>query len=189
MVILIDSPAKYPKEPAPHQIAWQKLQKDWKSVPTDGTSQSIGSRLASSCSIIWWVLTKELRRLGLSFIESILRDPGRLSSRLDELGMPLHWTLVERLYAHAVDFYRLRPLDSRGILFPADPKDERPFRTLGASLGWDNFFTGGLEIIQVTGDHVTMMQPGPHNLMLAQEMTKFLNRSCVRTADPRGREH
>jgi thioesterase domain-containing protein len=179
MVILIDSPAQYPNEPAPHQIAWQKLQQDWQRSLPDRTTHSIASRLRSSSFIVCWMLAKEIRRLGLRSIETMLQDPGRLTSRVDEVGMPLHWRLIERLYAKAVESYRLRCVNSRGVLFLADSKDERPFRDLGRSLGWDNLFSGGLDVIQATGDHVTMMQPGPDIRVLAQKITQLLNRSWI----------
>ncbi len=178
MVILLDTSARYP---APHQVAWQKLHKDWKRAPnprsTDRASQSIVCRLGSSLSIIRWALTKEMRGLGRRFVRW-LRDPGVIPTRLDELGIPLHEALIGRLNAGALRFYRLRRLDCHGVLFRADPRDERPARALDGSLGWDNLFSRGLEIIPVTGDHVAMVRQPPHDLTLGREMSKLLNRSC-----------
>src|SRR5262249_5262547 len=83
LVMLLDAPAKYP---SPHHIAWQHLQKDWGGVPkfhlTDPTSQSIGSRLGSSWSIIRWLLKKEMGELW----RRVLRNPGELTTKLDDLG-------------------------------------------------------------------------------------------------------
>ena len=65
MVILLDTQAKYP---APHQVAWQKLQKDWtrelNQRSTDRTSQTIASRLGGSWSIIQWMLAKGNEAVG-----------------------------------------------------------------------------------------------------------------------------
>ena len=178
MVILLDTQAKYP---TPHQVAWQRLQKDWRRAPhlplTDRTSQSIASRLGSSWSIIRWMLVMEMRGL----VRRVLRDPGELTTRLDDLGMPWPWELIERVYSNALRSYRLRCLDCRGFLFRADPWDERPARTLDGSLGWDNLFGGGLEIIQMTGDHFTMMRQEPHDLTLARAMSKLLDRCAKQT--------
>jgi thioesterase domain-containing protein len=183
MVILLDAPAKYP---APHQVAWQILQKDWKRAPkcsTDRTSQSIASRLASSWSIIGWMIIKELRRFGRWFLQAVLQDPGALTPKLDDLGRPLHWGLIERLYANAARSYRLRCLDARGVLFRAEPRDDRVARALGDSLGWDNLFSRGLEIIEISGDHVTMMRRAPHILTLARGISELLDRLCTKSSD------
>ena len=181
MVILLDAPAKYPKDLTPHEIAQQKLEEVWKpksdQCSMDRTSQSTGSRLRSSLSIAGWMLVKEIRAIGYRFITTVLRDPGQLTSKTDEMGIPLHWRLVERLYENALESHHLRPLDCRGILFRADPnEDERAFRVLGHGLGWDNTFIKGLEIIQVTGNHFTMMDQEAHTLTLAKEIRKLLQR-------------
>jgi thioesterase domain-containing protein len=181
MVILLDAAATYP---APHQVAWQELQKDWKRAPK---RRSIASRLGSPLSIIRWMLVKEMRRLGRRFLQVVLRDLDELTGRLDDMGMPLHWGLVERVYMNAVRSYRLRRLDCRGILFRADPKDERPARSLDGSLGWDNLFSRGLEIIEVPGDHMTTMLREPYNLTLARGMNELLDRHFTRPSDELGR--
>jgi thioesterase domain-containing protein len=169
MVILLDAPAQYP---APHQLAWQQLQNDWGRAPlTDRTSRSIGSRLRCSWSIIWWLLKKKMGQLR----RGLLRDRGKLTTRLDDLGVPWHVGIRDRLYSNALRTYRLRCLDCSGVLFRAD-SDEEPVQLLDGSLGWDNLFGRGLEIIQVTGNHLTMMQQKPHDLTLAQAMDKLLAR-------------
>lgn len=82
--------------------------------------------------------------------------------------------MVERVYPNAVRNYKLRCLDAHGVLFRADPREDRPARAIEGQLGWDNLFCRGLEVIQMTGDHLTMMQ-NPHSLALAHEMSKVLN--------------
>ena len=133
MVILLDTSATYP---APHQVAWQKLQKDWMRGPnprsTDRTSQSIASRLGSSWSIIRWMLVKEMKRLGSRSIRWVRRDQGAISTRLDQLGVPLHEALIGRLNAGGLRSYRLRRLDCRGALFSGRSKG----RETCPSLGW-----------------------------------------------------
>jgi thioesterase domain-containing protein len=183
MVILLDAQAKYP---APHQIAWQMLQNAWKRAPkclTAQTSQSIASRLARSWSIISWMLAKELRRFGRWFLQAVLQDPGALTPKFDDLGRPLNWGLIERLYANASRAYRLRYLDARGVLFRAEPTDDRVAQALGDSLGWNNLFSRGLEIVEVAGDHVTMMRRQPHVRALARGISEMLDRVCTKSSD------
>ena len=179
--MLLDAPAKYP---TPYQVAWQKLKQDWMRAPsrysTGGMTQSIASRLGSSWSIIEWMVVKEMKLLGRSFMRHVLRDAGGISMKVDEMGTPFDLASIDRIYANALKSYRLRRLDCRGILFRADPmEDERPARTLDGSLGWDDLFTDGFEIIQVTGDHLTMLRQEQHILKLAREMGNVLNQSCA----------
>ena len=96
----------------------------------------------------------------------------------DEMGIPLHWRLVERLYENALASHRLRPVDCRAILFRAAPtEDERAFRVFpGDGLGWENTFIKGLEIIHVTGSHFTMVEGEASEL--ARELIKLLRRFC-----------
>ena len=184
MVILLDAQAKYP---APRQVAWQILQKDWKRAPkcsTGRTSQSIASRLASSWSIIGWMLVKEFRGFGRWFLRAVLQDPGALTPKLDDLGRPLHWGLIERLYANAARSYRLRCLDGRGVLFRAESRDDGVARALGDSLGWDSLFSRGLEIVEIPGDHVTMMRREPHTQTLARRISELTDRLCAKSSEP-----
>jgi thioesterase domain-containing protein len=177
MVILLDAQAKYP---APHEVAWQKLQNDWKPElsqrSTDRASQTIASRLGGSWSILQWMLANEMKRLGRRILQTTTGDLGPLTPRFDDLGVPLHWALVERLYSNALKTYRLRCLDCHGALFRADPRTEGPARALDGSLGWGKLFSRGLEIIEVIGDHGTMLEK-PHSLVLAGAMSELMNRS------------
>jgi thioesterase domain-containing protein len=176
LVMLLDSRAKYP---SPHQVAWEKLKKDWKplanSHETDGTARMLSSRIVSFWFLCRWMLVRELKLLWHRFKQAVLGDLGSLTAKWDDLGMPLHWAWVERIYSYVVKDYRLQCLDCRGVLFRADSKEDKPARDLDGSLGWENLFSKGLEIIQMTGDHVTMMQK-PHSIALAREMSKVLSR-------------
>jgi thioesterase domain-containing protein len=178
IVILLDAQAAYPSA---HQVAYQTLRKVWKRSPsqcaTDRLSTPIVSRLRSSRSIVQWMLVRQVRALGRSFARLMLRDPEVLTANLDDRGRPVHWETIERLYENAENCYRLRPLDCRGVLLRADPEDDRPIRIFDGSLGWGNLFNSGLDIIQVTGDHFTMMWREPHIHTLAREMSLVLDRS------------
>jgi thioesterase domain-containing protein len=172
MVMLLDTETT---DLAPHQVAWQLLQKDWGRAPdlclTDRTSRSIASRLRSSWSIIRWMLVKEMRGLG----RRIVRDRGVLTTKLDDLGIPWHWGLLKLVFSNVLRSYRMRCLDCRGFLFRSESEDESPGRTLDDSLGWSNLFKKGLEIVQVTGNHETITR-APHDRTLARAMSEILDR-------------
>jgi len=119
------------------------------------------------------MLVNEMKRLGPGFLEVVLRDPGKLTTSFDEEGLPWRWPLLSRLYSNALRSYQARCLDCRGVFFRADP--ESP---VDGSLDWDNLFSRGLEIIQVSGGHTAIMQQ-PHTITLAREMSKVLDRFRV----------
>ena len=182
-LILLDAPAQHPKDLMPHELAWRKLRDVWTSDARKrarpASPQSFAGRLASSCSILSWMIVKQLGGVANFLITTVLRDPGQLTSKTDAAGIPLHWRLVERLYENTLGHYRIRPLNCRGILFrPAPDEDDRAFRMLGDNLGWDDAFVGGLEVIEVTGTHFTMMDQEEHTRTLARAINKMLGRPC-----------
>jgi hypothetical protein len=138
-------------------VAWEKLKKEW-GLTRHRLTRIVFPHSKEFLSLLRWVLVRELKLLWGRFKQSALGDTGALTSRCDEMGAPLHWALVERIYSNAVKDYHLHRLDSRGVLFRADPLEERPARALDETLGWKDLFGKGLEIISVSGDHLTMME-------------------------------
>jgi thioesterase domain-containing protein len=178
LVMLLDAPAEYP---LPHWIAWKNLRDTWMPNASEH-SASNASRFAVTLSIVRWTLAVTGRFLKRRFVESALRDPGELTTKLDTLGRPMHWPLINRLYDNSLRSYRLRRLDCRGVLFRADRSEDCPSANVDYSLGWSDLFGKGLDIIQVTGDHYTMMREHPHDQNLAREMSAALDRHCAKPA-------
>jgi thioesterase domain-containing protein len=176
LVMVLDAPAEYP---APYKIAWNNLRETWMPSASERVA-SIASRFAVSLSIARWALAVAGRFLKRRFVESVWRDPGELTTKLDTLGRPMHWPLIERLYDNSLRSYRVRRLDCRGVLFRADRTEDCPSSNVDYSLGWADLFGKGLEIIQVTGDHFTMMREHPHDQNLAREMSDALDRHCTK---------
>jgi thioesterase domain-containing protein len=176
LVMLLDAPAEYP---LPHKIAWKNLRDTWMQGKRERAA-SIASRFAVSLSIVRWTLAVTGRFLKRRFVESALRDPGELTTKLDTLGRPMHWPLINRLYDNSLRSYKLRRLDCRGVLFRADRSEDCPSANVDYSLGWADLFGKGLDIIQVTGDHYTMMREHPHDQNLAREMSDALDRHCTK---------
>lgn len=179
MVMLLDAPAQYP---APHHVARQKLREVWARSPQRVSSgrrpPSIVARLAGSGAILQWTLFWTWSNLKGQFLHWVLRDAGKLTTKLDALGRPMHWRLVERVYANSLRAYGLRPLDCRGAIFRADRAEDCPGGVVDYSLGWSGLFGDGLEIVQVTGDHMSMMRESPHDRNLADEICDLLERFC-----------
>jgi thioesterase domain-containing protein len=180
MVILLDAPAQYPAAP---QVAWQKLREVWKRtarpIASDRTSPSLLSRLQSTGSILQWTFYEAAKTLKGRLLHWAIRDPGKLTIKLDTLGRPLHWQLIERVYANSLRSYELHPLDCRGAVFRADRADDCPGGDVDDSLGWGNLFRKGLQVVQVTGNHISMMRQPPHDHGLARDISDLLDRFCA----------
>jgi thioesterase domain-containing protein len=134
-------------------------------------------RLKTSCFIAWWYLKQEKSRLRL-WLDLPLADPRQMTAMLDEKGIPLHWGLLERLYAKLEATYQPRRLDSRGIVFRTEFLDDRQsVRATDNGLGWSGLFTGGVEVIPVVGDHLSLIRE--HNESLGRKIHDVLQRHAL----------
>ena len=95
---------------------------------------------------------------------------------LDEEGVPVDWELIWRLHENVLRKYRPERTDIKGVLFRADPADETIDGLLGRNLGWAGIFGSGLEVVSVTGDHLSMIWSTEHNAALAKSMNAALKR-------------
>jgi aspartate racemase len=86
------------------------------------------------------------------------------------------WSIIERIYRHAGRSYHPQVLASRGMLFVSkDDWQSNAFRQIDISLGASRFFAGGVEVLDVPGDHVTVLDE-PNLPQLAQCFQEGLER-------------
>ena len=69
---------------------------------------------------------------------------------------PEAWQFIDRIWKYSLKHYRPRPLASRGILLRAQDSIYNEVHNYDGCLGWRRLFAGGLEIIEVPGDHLSM---------------------------------
>jgi len=178
-VLLLDAPAEYPVW---YKSAWQSLRQVW-------TRASTTARLKTTFAIGRWSFFEAGKVVKHSLLEMMMHVPGKLTTKLDTSGQPMQWHTIERLYANSLRSYRLRRLDIRGVVFRADRAEDCPSPMPDRSLGWSNLFGKGLEIVQMSGGHETMMRESPHDLRLACEMSSVLDRSSGKPAQTNGAKH
>jgi thioesterase domain-containing protein len=174
-VLLLDAPAEYPTW---YKSAWQNLRQVWTQSPT--------AKLPMTFAIARWSFFEAGKIVKRSLLEMMMRVPGKLTTKLDTLGRPMQWHTIERLYANSLRAYQLRRLDARGVVFRADRAEDCPSSMPDNSLGWSNLFGKGLEIVQVTGGHETMMRESPHDLRLACEMSSALDQPSGKPTQSNG---
>jgi thioesterase domain-containing protein len=96
------------------------------------------------------------------------------SGYFDEEGQPTDTLVINRLALRMARLWRPQPLDAAGVLIRADNLvDMLPGTDPGG--GWDGLFGGGFEVIQTTGDHLSMMTD-QHAVALARQMEAVLDR-------------
>lgn len=99
----------------------------------------------------------------LTLVRVILAPFGRARRMLDAMrvrlaraaGRPLPHALryreIERVHYHALTTFRPQPFDGHAVLFRASAQ---PFCKSGhESLGWSGYLLGGVEVIDMPGDH------------------------------------
>jgi thioesterase domain-containing protein len=175
-VMLLDCPPDYPVW---HLAGRRALGQIW-NLRASGTSQSFAEKLKTSGQVIRWTLVAAAKAAKQSFLWHAMGDPGLLTTKLDTLGRPLHWRLIERLYDHSLRNYRLRALDSHGMLFRADRAEDCPSPAVDESLGWSELFADGFDIVPTTGDHKSMVEQSPHDQNLARDISNALDQSYAK---------
>jgi hypothetical protein len=166
--------------PSWYSAAWKSLRETWRRASQTDTPQSLAAKLANSWSVGWWSLFEVAKLAKQKLLVTVLADQGKLTTKLDSLGRPLHWQLIERLYANSLRNYQLRKLSAHGVIFRADRAEDCPTPAPDHALGWSALFGDGLNVVQMTGGHKTMIQQSPHDLRLASEMTHALDQSYAR---------
>ena len=95
----------------------------------------------------------------------------------DDFNLQIPWAIIARIYRHALDHYRPGPLASRGILFISqDDWMSNAFRPKDNSLGARRVFGGGVTVVDVPGNHVTVLHES-HLPALAEHYNRHLRSS------------
>lgn len=143
------------------QPAWWWTKKTW-------LREHLGKLLQLGPLYLW--------RKGRTKIE---REKADLAARIDlarrnDFNAMLPMSVVNRINDHAESNYRPKPLASRGLLFLSeDDWLSKAYRPLDDSLGASRLFTGGVEVINVPGNHATVLDEA-YLATLARHFNKCL---------------
>jgi thioesterase domain-containing protein/acyl carrier protein len=97
-------------------------------------------------------------------------------SQFSEINRPVGdvpWEIWEKIYVKAGGTYRYRPLASRGVLFRTQHSDQAHLYRVHADLGWSGVFKEGFEMVEVPGDHFSLLKE-PEVLTLAKRFKECL---------------
>jgi thioesterase domain-containing protein len=137
---------------------WHSLLWIWRGAATQTANEPrsidrFSARLRNSWHLLQWLLLwtpQSLKR-------RLLPHSTQLSGFFDDQGMPIDQEEMARLACMAVRSWHPRPIDALGVLFRAKLRREEILPGHDFTNGWSDLFAGGLEIVQVTGDHISMV--------------------------------
>jgi thioesterase domain-containing protein len=119
--------------------------------------------------LVAWYAIKELQ----SNLRRLL-GKSRPTVILDESGVPIAWEVIKRLYDNIMKTYQPPQTSLRGVLFRAGHENEVIDGILGEDNGWDGVFGGGLKVVPITGNHLSMIRSNEHKKTLAEAVKESL---------------
>lgn len=122
------------------------------------------------CALLAWYAIKEaqttLRRLLGKSKPTVI---------LDESGVPIEWEVIKRLYDNIMKTYQPPRTSLRGVLFRAGHENEVIDGILGEDNGWAGVFGGGLTVMPIAGNHLSMIRSNEHKKTLAEAVKEYLS--------------
>jgi thioesterase domain-containing protein len=94
---------------------------------------------------------------------------------VDEEGVPVNVAVMVRLSRIIGKSFHPRPLDASGTLIRAEFSGREMLPGLDFTNGWRDLFARGLEIVQATGDHVSMLDD-ENSAAWARQINEALDR-------------
>ena len=152
-VALIDAFAWSAQTRASARRSWHWI---WRRFEANDCSQSplvyrLLELIANSCRLCLWLITQ------LPLVIKSRLPSADLSGMADSVGTPIENSVYQNLVRLIGESFSPRPLYARGVLFKAEFPAEALFPGHDVGNGWGKLFSDGLEIIQETGNHLTML--------------------------------
>jgi amino acid adenylation domain-containing protein len=169
--------------------AWQSLLSIWHGATTPTSNDgSYMDRLSATLSDTWCLVKWTAPRIP-GMVESVFdivmshltltrKEPTSApEGYFDEEGMPIDKSEVNKLAYAAGRLWRPQPLDTAGVLIRANSAADILPGNDHAN-GWDGLFMQGLEIVETTGDHSSMLTE-ENGAALARQLNSTLVRYDV----------
>jgi thioesterase domain-containing protein len=114
--------------------------------------EHVGNLLRKGPGYLW---QKGARRIWLEKKELMARIDLTLSQ---DFNLHVPWTVIERIYRQAMRGYRPQPLSCRAkLLVSQEDWMAKAYRRMDHTLGAGRYFSGGVEVREVPGNHVTIL--------------------------------
>jgi thioesterase domain-containing protein len=160
----------------------QSLHRIWRGAANgSGSDTSHLARLRKILGNSWrlfaWLAARipQMLKDRLHSVKSRFSPDARPSGYLDKEGIPIDQAAIDRFARIAGSAWRPRPLDALGVLFRAKVNSNASLPGYDLSNGWGELFDRGLEIVEASGDHISMVTDA--NLpALARQINSVLDR-------------
>ena len=161
---------------------WQSLRRIWRGA-ANGTYGDpsylarLTASLANSWPVLLWLMTQVLQKIKgrLYAVKNRVPPEDHPSGLFDKEGRPLDQVTVDRLAYMAGRVWRPSLLDASGVLLRTKFPGEDMLFGYDTTHGWGELFDRGLDIVETSGDHVSMV--GNENIGgLARQINSVLAR-------------
>jgi len=168
-------------------------------------AQELPAAFGHSWRLLWWMAWRLLWWMGrhkalwsvksamLTVDDASPDDSHPLSDWLDTEGRPLESAAGAKLCRHLVKSFRPRQVDAHGVLIRARFEGEENLSFHGFTNGWGGLFARSLEVIETTGDHVSLVSDERNRRELAGHLIAALDRyeaaQSVRSARSENASH
>ena len=158
--------------------------------------------LLTSGRLLWWMLSRRAPGFLDQRCRALISNPilkrlplgstvGGIRQRiLDEMGAEAEVDGEHSLWSlrFVGKTFSPRTLDAKGVLIRARLPDEEWLPRQHLTNGWRNLFAQGLEVIQVSGDHWSVVVDQTFRVELARAIASTLDRYCVALSPQSGRQ-
>ena len=171
-VLLIDAFAWFGYFRGAIKNSWKLI---WRGASARADSRSVDYLLSlaasvkNSCRLFWWIgweLTAAKRR-------ARLLNPA--AGMIDHDGDSFERDAGMELYEAVSSSFQPRVIDASGLLIRAEFPGETIFPCHDHTNGWADLFLRGLEIVETTGDHLTMVVVESNMLGLVRKIDFVLD--------------
>jgi aspartate racemase len=170
-ILLLDSWATLPPW-------WQKL----KTLPLESALHALKVRARALRLRVRGGTANKVRRIEAR--ESLLAAESGLEDGNQPFGA-VPWHVAQRFRCQSYKNYRRHQLDSRAVLFRVQDPAMARLHAIRGNLGWGGLFARGLEIVEVPGDHLSILK-APDALALAQRFQECLEHIELRAENGDG---
>jgi thioesterase domain-containing protein len=173
LVLLIDAYAWTGATRVTASRIWSSIWQSFSTEKEEGSSyvKRLLVAVKRSSQLFWWLILQ----MPSVAKPRVIRNKSHPTSLVDSKGIPIDEFALRRLNRRAGRTYRPAPLDTRGVLIRAHLPHETVLPQIDITNGWGNLFLQGLKLVQVSGDHLSIIRNDQNATELAQQITSLLN--------------
>jgi thioesterase domain-containing protein len=182
LVLLIDSRAWTGTVHGIGQTVWRNLRSTWRGFATGKAEdtryiESLSAPLRNSWYLLRWLLAQAPPGMKRPFARA--RSPNAYiddaNGFVDEEGTPVGLANMHLFFRILMMSFQPRPLDAAAVLFRTMHPSDQMLPRGALDQGWGGLFSRGLKIVQVRGDHWSLVRDERNTAALARQINEVLD--------------